>query len=91
MAGDGAVLLLGGGGNTLLLVVDCGGLWSEGCGDVAELLESVGEEVRCTGFRPTGGADFLDVVLVDETEGRRSLVGVMACTAGWLAVDMRGS
>jgi hypothetical protein len=39
-------------------------------------VESVGEEVRCTGFRPTGGADFFDVVLAEEVEVRRSLVAV---------------
>lgn len=39
----------------------------------------MGGETRCTGFRPTGGADFFDVVLVDDIEARRSLGEVTPC------------
>jgi hypothetical protein len=88
------MLLLGGGGTTALLPVDCGDLRERGCGDLDSdslgLVESVGEEVRCTGLRPTGGADFFDVVLVDDIEARRSLDEVRP-DDGWLGVETGAS
>jgi hypothetical protein len=94
ITGEAALVLLGGGGNTELWPVDCGDFWKGGCGDrdwdAFELVESVGEEVRCTGFRPTGGADFFEVVLVEEIEARRSL-GEVKSGGGRLDVDTEPS
>lgn len=80
IAGGAAVFLLGGGGNAEVLPVVGGDFWKEGW-DSLGLVES-GGEVRCTGFRPTGGPDFFDVVLVDDIEARRSLGEVTPCD-GW--------
>lgn len=75
------MVLLGGSRTAELFPIDCGDFCKGGCGDrdinALGLVDGAGEEVRCTGLRPTGGTDFLDVVLVDEIEERRSLDKVM--------------
>ena len=62
------------------IVVDrgfCCGTCGDREADTIEIVDSVGEEaeegeeVRWDGFRPTGGAAFLDIELVDDAAERR--------------------
>lgn len=75
------VVRRGGGGNLVSTAAGRGGcvgaIPSRAVDANAFTVDSVGEEVvdgeevRCTGLRPTGGGAFLDVELVVELESRR--------------------